>query len=388
MNQIFENRVLGVGDYALLKVTGTDIIFVWYREDEYHNIFFTNSDGIFRDLSNVRENTLPEVWHRRFSKAKVYISALHRRNTMVRRFKELFYLNVEVLNQDVMVAYPQRAENITDFFSDNYRRTTIYSGLHSYHYHHGERKNEPAQPYSGHRIGVELEVCFNSEGERDVFVDKESNWLFRERDSSLESFGCEIITIPLLPNDAKNVDFWKVLTDDLQGHARSWETSCCGLHVHIGREILGRNEEERSETLGKLLYLYHHCVKDMYMNGRIYGRTTGYHEADGKTDVGNAVSLLGKEVLGIKSVQDNIKNSMTRRSSSDRYYDINITNSPTIEFRKGKGSINAKRIAAVVEYNEKLCLYAKNTPWTQISQEDFVAYLNATASDTLKEYMN
>jgi hypothetical protein len=233
-----------------------------------------------------------------------------------------------------------------------------------------------------------LEVCFNSERELNDFVDKESNWFFRERDGSLEGYGCEIITIPLLPNDAKNEDFWKVLTDDLRGHARSWETSCCGLHVHIGREILGRNEEERSETLGKLLYLYHHCVKDMYMNGRIYGRTTGYHECDGKTDVGNAVSLLGKEVLGIKSVQDNIKNSMTRRSSSDRYYDINITNSPTIEFRKGKGSINAKRIAAVVEYNEKLCLYAKNTPWTQISREDFVAYLNATASDTLKEYMN
>jgi hypothetical protein len=387
MNQIFENRVLGVGDFALLKVTGTNVVFVWYREDEYRNIFLTDSTAIFGHLADTNEDALPEIWRRRFRYAKTLVSVSHRRYTMVRRFKELFCLDVEVLGFDVMVTYPQRAEN-NGFFSNNYRRTSIYRGLHGYHYHHGERKNEPAQPYSGHRIGVELEVCFNSSSELDNFVDKPSNWLFRERDGSLDNYGCEIITVPLLPNDAKSVDFWKVLTDDLQGHARSWETSCCGLHVHIGREILGRNEEERSETLGKLLYLYHHCVKDMYMNGRIYGRTTGYHECDGKTDVGNAVSLLGKEVLGIKSVQDNIKNSMTRRSSRDRYYDINITNNPTIEFRKGKGSINAKRIAAVVEYNEKLCLYAKNTPWTQISQEDFVAYLRATASDTLKEYMN
>lgn len=388
MNQIFENRVLGVGDYALLKMSATNDVFVWYREDEYRNIFLTDSSTFLGRLTNMREDTLPEVWRRRFRYATVLVSTLYRRNTMVRRFKELFGVEVEVVSMDVMAAWPQRESTAMNFFSANYKRSVVYSGLHSYHYHHGERKNEPTRPFSGHRIGVELEVCFNSESEREAFVEKQSNWFFRERDGSLDGYGCEIITIPLLPEDAKSVEFWKVLTDDLQGHARSWETSCCGLHVHIGREILGRNEEERSETLGKLLYLYHHCVKDMYMNGRIYGRTTGYHEVDGKTDVGNAATLLGREVLGIKSVQDNIKESMTRRSSRDRYYDINITNSPTIEFRKGKGSINAKRIAAVVEYNEKLCLYAKNTPWAQISQADFTAYLNATASDTLKEYMN
>lgn len=388
MNQLIENKVLKVGDFALLRVIGTDVIFVWYREDDYRNIFFTENGNFLNYCTNVREENLPEVWRRRFRYARVYTTPLARRNTVVRRYKELFNEDVEVLSADVMNCFPQSAAATSDFFSSNYKCQVTYTGLHSYHYHHGEHKNEPTRPFTGHRIGVELEVCFNSEEECNTFVAKPSNWFFRERDGSLDMYGCEIITVPLLPDDAKSVDFWKVVTNDLQGHARSWETNCCGLHVHIGREILGCNEEERSETLGKLLYLYHHCVKEMFLNSRIYGRTTGYHEIDGKTDVGNAVSLLGKEVLRIKSVRDNIKNSMTRRSSRDRYYDINITNGPTIEFRKGKGSINAKRIAAVVEYNEKLCLYAKNTPWTQISQEDFVAYLKATASDTLKEYMN
>ena len=388
MNQLIENKVLKVGDFALLRAIGTDVIFVWYREDDYRNIFFTENSNFLNYCTNVREENLPEVWRRRFRYARVYISPLARRNTVVRRYKEMFNEDVEVLSADVMNCFPQSAATTSEFFSSNYKRRVTYTGLHSYHYHHGEHKNEPTRPFTGHRIGVELEVCFNSEEECNTFVAKPSNWFFRERDSSLDRYGCEIITVPLLPDDAKSVDFWKVVTNDLQGHARSWETNCCGLHVHIGREILGRNEEERSETLGKLLYLYHHCVKDTFLNGRIYGRTTGYHEVDGKTDVGNAVSLLGNEVLGIKGVQDNIKEAMTRRSSRDRYFDINITNSPTIEFRKGKGSINANRIAAVVEYNEKLCLYAKNTPWAQISQMDFVNYLNATASVTLKEYMD
>lgn len=269
-----------------------------------------------------------------------------------------------------------------------YEETMIYQHMRGYHDHHGSYLNEPTSSFRGHRIGIELEVEFDTEDEREEFCDIESNWFYRERDGSLGSYGCEIITIPLLPKHAKSVDFWMPLTSYLGGKAKSWDTGRCGLHIHMGREILGKDEESQSETIGKLLYLYHHYVKDTRLNIRIFGRERGYNDQDGKTDVGNAAKVLGSSVLTQKDVQERLKSSMISKSNGDRYFDINMRNSKTIEFRKGKGSINPKRIAMVVEYCEILCKYAKTTPWKQIDYEDFVSYLKVTTkNDSLKDIL-
>ena len=276
----------------------------------------------------------------------------------------------------------------TEFNLSNYETTMLYTGLHSYHSHHDDYMNKPIAPFKGHRIGIELEVEFNRDSTREDFCDIPSNWFYREMDGSLGSYGCEIITIPLLPKDAKSVDVWKSLCDNL-GNANSWDTGRCGLHVHIGREILGKTEEQKSETLGRLLYLYHHYIKDTRLNCKIYGRSSGYHESDGKTRIGDAAVLLGKEVLKSKDVAARVKNAMIEKADETRYFDINLKNTYTIEFRKGRGSINPKRIALVVEYCERLCIYAKSTPWQQISYDDFVAFLIATTkNEDLKRIVN
>jgi hypothetical protein len=282
------------------------------------------------------------------------------------------------LNSEVNSEYPTNLVDVSEFVCDKYEKRAMYSGFHGYHHHHHAYLNNPTHSYTGHRIGIELEVEFSFSSKIEDFCDIKSNWFYRESDSSLGGYGCEIITIPLLPKDAKSIDFWKPLTDYLGSRAKSWDTGRCGLHVHIGREILGRTDEEKSETIGKLLYLYHHFVKDTRMNVKIYGRDRGYHAQDGKTSAGTSAKELGSEVLKIKGVKDKVKNAMFNRSEQDRYFDINLRNTHTIEFRKGIGSINAKRISMVVAYCERMCLYAKSTPWQQISYEDFVKFLKAT----------
>lgn len=283
----------------------------------------------------------------------------------------------------------ESSESADGFISDHYDADTTYKGIHSYHFHHDCLMNQPTIPFRGHRIGVELEVEFYNEDDRDDFSDIGSNWFYLERDGSLNEFGCEIITIPILPKDAKDVEFWKPLTSYLSTRARSWDTNTCGLHVHIGREILGRTDEQRSETLGRLLYLYHHYVKDTRLNIKIYGREYGYHDHDGKTDVGGAAKTIGGDVFKLKDLSTRIKNASISKSNEGRYFDINIQNDRTIEFRKGRGSLKANRIAMVVEYSERMCIYAKNTPWSQISYDDFVCYLKATASNPdLKAFLD
>lgn len=267
------------------------------------------------------------------------------------------------------------------FFNDKYERSVTYKDVHGYHHHHGKTPNAPKNSVRGHKIGVELEVEFNSCDDKRRWSDRaKSNWFYCERDGSLNDNGVEIITVPMNPKDIKGRATWEPLIEYLSAKAKSWDSPRCGLHVHIGREILGSNPEQQSETIGKLLYLYHHFVNGTPMNTRIFGRDRAYKGKDGKTREGDAVATLGSGVLKLDEVKNTLKKGLIDKSSSDRHFDINLQNSNTIEFRKGRGSINASRIIMVIEYCEMMCKYAKTAKWGEISKDAFVSYVVSNIS--------
>ena len=233
-----------------------------------------------------------------------------------------------------------------------------------------------------------MEVEFDNSEDRDEFNSIASNWFYRERDGSLGNYGVEIITIPLLPQDAKDEEMWRSLCERLR-KAKSWDTGRCGLHVHIGREILGKNEDIRQETLGRMLYLYHEFLKQTRLNVKIFGRERGYHDENGQTMESRAAKVLGNGIFKDTSVKDKVKQSLIDKGDETRYFDINLQNPATIEFRKGRGSINATRIAMVIEWCEIICKYSRQTPWSQIGYEDFVNYAKIVAKgETLKAYLD
>ena len=279
-----------------------------------------------------------------------------------------------------IVTYTQSADAMS-FFHDKYERRLTYKGVQGYHHHHGETPNAPIESVHGHKIGVELEVEFKNRDVKNSWADRaKSNWFYCERDGSLNDNGVEIITVPMNPNDIKDRATWEPLIEYLSDKAKSWNSPRCGLHVHIGREILGSKPEQQSETIGKLLYLYHHFVNDTPMNKKIFGRDRAYNEKDGKTREGDAVATLGSGVLKLKEIKDTLKKGMIEKSSSDRYFDINLMNTNTIEFRKGRGSIKASRIIMVIEYCEMMCKYAKSAKWEEINKDAFVSYVVSNIS--------
>lgn len=287
----------------------------------------------------------------------------------------------ELINNTGRTIESMPTEDVMSFFHDKYERSITYKGVHGYHHHHGNTPNAPIKAVRGHKIGVELEVEFKSRGGKAEWSDKaKSNWFYCERDGSLNDNGVEIITVPMNPKDIKARTTWEPLIGYLSDKAKSWDSPRCGLHVHIGREILGSNPEQQSETIGKLLYLYHHFVNGTPMNTRIFGRDRAYNEKDGKTREGDAVATLGSGVLKLKEIKDTLKKGMIDKSSSDRYFDINLMNTNTIEFRKGRGSIKASRIIMVIEYCEMMCKYAKSAKWEEISKDSFVAYVVSNIS--------
>lgn len=269
-------------------------------------------------------------------------------------------------------------------FSDHYTKTKVYEGQKSYHAHHGETPNKPVSEYNGHFVGIELEVIGRSASSKAKINSKVSNWFYQESDSSLDDYGVELITIPLLPTDAKDPEFWRPLCDFLNPLATSWNRSCCGLHVHISSTLLGSDSNVRSENLGKLLYFYHHIVTEdenaSAINTKVYGRAHTYSEHGCKTKTGEAVTLLGKDVLKEKSVCEKVSKAMREKAGESRYCDINIDNTHTIEFRKGKGSICAERIAAVVAWSEAMIKYCNETSWVDLSFDGFIEYIRKDKS--------
>lgn len=282
-----------------------------------------------------------------------------------------------------------------DYISKNYKREHLYSGIHGYHFHHGQQMNEP-KGYSVRkgRIGVELEVEFTDQDKCSEFKNAKSNWFYLERDGSIGQYGwdgVEIITIPLRPQDAKDLNFW---ADNLTNHicqdANSWDTNGrCGLHVHIGNERLGGHPLAIEENQAKLIYFHEHFLKDHPMTEAVYGRSRSYHEMSGRTDHGAELSRVHEILIKDRKKQLELKDATRNdRNCHYRYHAINITNSKTTEFRLGKGSLNPMRIAAVVEWCDLQCEYARRINWGQMSVEDFLDYLRITASDNLKQYIS
>lgn len=369
MIQVFENKIPRIGEFAIVRGrrSGRTIEGVFICEE--HGCYLLNSDPYLRGCSP-SDTTLISAFGQLWS---WQLCVNDDDDTIIDILSRTIY-DVTILTQKG--TYKERK---IDFASNNYEKRNYYAGYHGYHSHRYDRLNKPKKS-SPYLFGVEMEVEFNSDEDREDFTDKTSNWFYCERDGSLCDSGCEIITVPLLPSDAKKISFWEPLTSYLEECANA--SSRCGLHVHISRSILG-DGDVFNYNLGKLLYAYHHHWAETSYNIKIAGRARAYHACDGKTDEGDAAKFLGGKVFAATSVRDKISEAMRSKSCHDRYYDINITNSNTIEYRKGAGTIKAERVTMLVEYFELLCKYACQAKWQNISEGDIHSFLLKKAKNQL-----
>ncbi len=282
----------------------------------------------------------------------------------------------------------QTAQPSSPYVLPNYTQI-MYEGQHVYHHSHNVTMNTPTDGYSGYRIGVELETEFAQANNRSQFTEQPRNWYFCEQDASLGGAGCEIITIPLIPQDAKNRQIWKPICKRLQQlGATSWDNNRCGLHVHIGREILGNTQDEREATLSRLLLFYNLYLNDDVTSNKVFGRASCYHEQKHQdTQELNAVKCLGASVLKDKEIAKRVGDALTRKQRGQRYYTINTTNERTIEFRKGRGSLSVDRIQTIITFCEAVCLYVKTKDdVSELSVEGFRDYIRANVPTTNSLY--
>lgn len=215
-------------------------------------------------------------------------------------------------------------------------------------------------------FGLELEVedagSWGCESGAQFVQDELGGRVYCKSDGSL-SDGFEIVTHPHSFHAIKSMN-WSFLDTLRKRGFRSWDTSTCGLHVHISRTAFrknGKRDEAHELRFQKLIY-------DNGVHVRaIAGRSSSYARFN---DKGN---LVPKVKYG---------------QTADRYEAINVQNDHTLEIRVFRGSLKPQRVLSAVEFLHSAIEYTRNMKVNpkdnQLSWIRFMAYV----LDNKEKYQN
>lgn len=195
-------------------------------------------------------------------------------------------------------------------------------------------------------VGLELEVYARN---KYIFENK-SNFFYLQRDGSLseENGGTEITTIPMpfeeLIREGGGID---ILTKDFMPRfsCYSQKATETGFHIHLSKINFNRKV---CVLLKKAFY----CFPYAFIT-ELFGRNnTGYCRAEPQIqklmEFGihpNAASDLGLEKI-------------FQPYCDTRYLDLNFTNSKTIEFRRGKGTVDSVSIKSILDFCYQIYKYS------------------------------
>lgn len=303
-------------------------------------------------------------------------------------------------------------------------------------YHHRPNLNVFVREGENPTVGVELEtvercdiICENLE------EDLVSNWFHFESDSSLirdGRRGYELITEPLPPRIYRDMRLWTGLQNILTPWTESFESPLTGLHVHVGLEqfeslhgLEAFSSKQDRRIAGKLvssaIYL---CLADRAFldsvflrrnttycrdqTGDIFSAVSSAISTDGIT-AGRFVDLVLTSALrkdsdvwcsGVNTARDSItygNYTSTFRLLSEYLpgfashgAEINCEHPFTIEFRRGKGTLNAVSVHRMVELTTLIVKYAEHLIENRddkITMTSFAEYVIAnTNSSALKQF--
>jgi hypothetical protein len=197
-------------------------------------------------------------------------------------------------------------------------------------------------------FGIELEVEA-TRGERlecaEVVQANLGERAYLKYDGSLNN-GFEIVTHPhTLEAFRKDFAFDKFAIFRRSG-LRSWDTSTCGLHVHVSRDAFGVPYDSRTDNYSEHINSRQtHEVRFMkliYDNEtqvcKLAGRKSGYAHFE---DKGNLMSKA-------------------RGPGYDRHVAVNTENDTTLEVRIFKGSLRPERVLGAIEFVHAGVEYTRN----------------------------
>lgn len=229
-------------------------------------------------------------------------------------------------------------------------------------------------------FGVELEV---EEGERGDLneaayeIDEITSDVSMKHDGSLKHYGgrsCgfEIVSPPCTLEYHKQRFPWNQIQTVCRNNGMvSHDSDNCGLHIHVSREAFGEDETTQCLHIAILLMLQKRFATKFHKFSR---RDAGHYCYDNDIDIDK---------------NDNFKviKEKYNKEKSNRYYQINVENEHTVEFRCFKGTLVYETLIASLEFAATLVRYSTQITIADIESVQWEDIFANTEYPTLKKYM-
>lgn len=257
-----------------------------------------------------------------------------------------------------------------DWCEDDYDNGYITS----YHDHHGRWE---CYGESKDLFGIELEVEGDeiSRGECSSWLHEHFNTLADnhvafEEDGSLSDGGFEIISHPHDWDSFNALDWESALEYMRDNGFKSHDTTTCGLHIHVNRQMFGESSDEQYENLAKVCYFYS-IAWEFFL--KLSRRTQSQADSWAR-----------------RYVQDNYSEAKVKVRNDDetkncsRYSAINLNNRDTIEFRLGRGTLRYESFRAWIDLHLTIVRNSKNindpnlrnvSMWLDGAEENTLEYI-------------
>lgn len=293
-----------------------------------------NSDMIKlnKRLKNRIILTPDSILYKTYSKEYVKVLSFFVENILWEKINEH---NIEYLTEYII---PALNSNKDVFEHPEIPKVFVSTKMRNYHYFPSEWSIPNNDDLKEPLIGLELEAYAPSK----YIFNNTSNFFYIQHDGSLsdEKGGVEITTIPMtfdqLIVDEGGID---ILTKDFMPRfsCYSQKVNETGFHIHISKI-------DFNKKVCILLKRAFYCFPYNFIT-ELFGRTNGgYCMADSQ------IQRLMEYGIHPSAASESGLEKIFQPYCDSRYTELNFTNAKTVEFRRGKGTVDAVAIKSILDF--------------------------------------
>lgn len=243
--------------------------------------------------------------------------------------------NIEYLTEYVIPTLTSRKDV---FEHPDLPKVFVSTCLRSYHYFPDEWTRPDNGTLKDPLVGLELEVYARN---KYIFENK-SNFFYLQRDGSLseENGGVEITTVPMsfdeLIKEGGGID---ILTKDFMPRfsCYSQKDNSTGFHIHLSKIKF-------NTKVYILLKRAFYCFPYNFLT-ELFGRTNG-----GYCSAEPQIQRLMEFGIHPSAASASGLEKIFQPYCDSRYLELNFTNRKTVEFRRGKGTVDTICIKSILDF--------------------------------------